>query len=704
MTTKAWWTRAAHAIGVALVVASVTGCGREARPVAASVETPGLVRVDERFTEQGVGPNLELAFDERDALSVDDVRAGKLTFAPSAEAVPTRGLRAGTFWARLVIEDTRVPPKALVLEQRYAQSDLVALYEDGRPAQQSGDHVPFAAWPIRAREPAFLLPAAARHELLVALRGDMTKQLPLVLRSDEAYRDHLGEDALAQGLYFGCVVALVIYNLFLFAGTRERVYGLYVLTVASYVGSQLAIHGVGTQYLWGAWPGLNERLAVGFAVAFVFFGTPFFRSVLDLDTRRPRTARALSRLMPVIAVALVIVPLVPNHIGARLGVLMAVTWCPAMFVIAAREAMGGDRVATAVVLAWVSLLGGMTLYALRVVGVLPTNTLTVYATQFGSVLEALLLSFALADRLKRLQQEVVAQGALALANATEALAQAEVARLASEEAYAARESAMRELEERRRVQGELDVATQQLTQAENMATLGMLMAGIAHDLRNPLNYVQGAAEQLRDAIPELRSDDEARREKSISRVEKVVGWVEQGTASMDAISLAMRNQARGGGASFEAVALREVIDEALLLCRSRTKVCEVEVDVEEATVHADPTGLGQLVMNLVSNAADALTEAHAKDPRQAMAVLVRARRMGETFVVEVHDSGPGIPEPMRAKILAPFFSTKPRGQGTGLGLAIVQRVVKQHGGTLEIDTSDELGGARFQCSMAWGVP
>jgi signal transduction histidine kinase len=258
-----------------------------------------------------------------------------------------------------------------------------------------------------------------------------------------------------------------------------------------------------------------------------------------------------------------------------------------------------------------------------------------------------------------------------------------------------------ELDERRRLQGELDTASQQLVQAENMATLGMLMAGIAHDLRNPLNYVQGAAEQLREAIPSLRSGDEAAREKSLARVEKVVGWVEQGTASMDAISLAMRNQARGGGEAFEAVALREVVNEALLLCRSRTKLCELEVLVDDVTVHADPTGLGQLVMNLVSNAADALVEAKGKGQCDDPRIRVSARAAGDRCTIAVEDSGTGIPEELRAKILEPFFTTKPRGQGTGLGLAIVQRVVKQHGGVLEVGTSRGLGGAAFE--MSWGA-
>ena len=692
---RARFARLAFALGITLAAA---GCAHEARPDAPEVRGP--VRVENGFDELALGTKIDVAFDATSALTLDDVRAGKLAFEPSHDAVPSRGLHPGTFWAKVTIDDTRSPPQPLVLEQRYAQSDVVTVHEEGAASQQSGDHVPFADWAIRAREPAFLLAARARHELIVELRGDMTKQLPLTLRSEAAYREHVGGDALAQGLYFGSVLSLVLYNLFLFVGTREKVYGLYAATIASYVGSQLAIHGVGTQRLWGQWPGVNDGLATAFSAGFCLFGTPFFRSVLDLDERRPRVAKALGRLMPAIGACIVLVPFLPNHIMARMTAVLAIAWAPTMFALSAREAMRGDRVAVAVTLAWLSLLGGLVLYAMRLVGLMPTNALTVYATQVGSVLEAILLSFALAGRLKRLQHEVVVKGELALANASEALVHAERARAASDEAFAARELAMHELDERRRLQGELDTAAQQLTQAENMATLGMLMAGIAHDLRNPLNYVQGAAEQLREAIPSLRSGDEAAREKSLIRVEKVVGWVEQGTASMDAISLAMRNQARGGGAVLETMNLRDVVNEALLLCKSRLAGCDVNVAVQNTTIVADPTGVGQLVMNLVSNAADALKEAHEKAPRDSHEIRVVGAVADGQVILEVHDSGPGIPEQLRAKILEPFFTTKPRGQGTGLGLAIVQRVVKQHGGSLQIARCDALGGASFL--VRWG--
>ncbi len=326
---------------------------------------------------------------------------------------------------------------------------------------------------------------------------------------------------------------------------------------------------------------------------------------------------------------------------------------------------------------------------------------------FGLVVETLCQALILSGRHTRVYTEVSrlagevhkttqnALGAQERAN-VQLVRLAKEARDASDEAVFAKEIALRELDERRRLQGELDTAAQHLTQAENMATLGMLMAGIAHDLRNPLNYVQGAAETLRRVLPVMETGTESERAKAFVSANKVVGWVEKGTATMDAISLAMRNQARGGGALVEEMNLHEVVKEALLLCKSRTILAELTVEAEDATIFADPTGVGQLVMNLVSNAADALAEAKERGHVATAQILVRAAFHAGRVVLEVHDSGEGIPEGLRAKILEPFFTTKPRGQGTGLGLAIVQRVTKAHGGSLEVGRSAPLGGALFR--------
>ncbi len=658
------------------------------------------VSVDDSFEELSLGKHLELAYDPTGTISIEDVLAGKLQFAPSEKSVPSFGYRKGAEWARVDVIDRRGNAAPLRVESGYGQSDRLDLFEveEGRVVHEAsvGDHVPTSQWDIVARTPTYRLAATPRpRSLYFRLTGEASHQLPLMLLSDARSDRRLLIDAVAQALFYGAMLGMIAYNLLLAMATRVRAYGLYVAFMCSNAVVHLSYTGllpplgielpwvvdfiVPVMISWTMW------IAVSFAV-----------DLLGLRSTQPRLTRGLEVFVRAVAGAVLVAIPFGYSVAARAALAGLVPWAFALLVASCREARNGSRVARIYFAAWIALLLGTTVTGLRNLGWLPVNAFTNGATSFGTTIEVLTLSFALSDRIKQLQHEVVLRGDAALAHAQEALVQAERAKTSSEEALEAREHAMRELEERRRVQGELDQATQQLTQAENMATLGMLMAGIAHDLRNPLNYVQGASEQLRSVIPELWSDDPSRREKSIARLEKVVGWVEQGTASMDAISLAMRNQARSGGAEMSDVSVGEVVNEALLLCRSRTKLCEVEVDVPDATIRADATGLGQLVMNLVSNAADAILEAREKNSEQPARIRVSARVEGDCFVLAVEDSGPGIPAHVCARILEPFFTTKPRGQGTGLGLAIVQRVVKQHGATLEIGRSEVLGGASFR--------
>jgi signal transduction histidine kinase len=257
-----------------------------------------------------------------------------------------------------------------------------------------------------------------------------------------------------------------------------------------------------------------------------------------------------------------------------------------------------------------------------------------------------------------------------------------------------------EVEGHRRVAAELAISQQRLVLGENMATLGMLMADIAHDLRNPIHYVQTAADILEENAPLLPATTRAEVERR-SAVLEASEWVRTGSSAMEAISRAMRNQARSG-AELELFSLPEVTREALLLCRSRTKLHRVEVDVDDAEVMLDPTAYGQLLMNLLSNAADALVEHGQQRSGFEGVIHVGITCAAGAVRVVVEDNGPGIPEAVAARILEPFFTTKPRGQGTGLGLAIVQRVVQAHRGTLAIGKSGELGGARFEAVLQQG--
>jgi signal transduction histidine kinase len=503
-----------------------------------------------------------------------------------------------------------------------------------------------------------------------------------VLFGAHAYEAARRRDDLLQASYLGALLVILAYNLLY--GLLSRASGVldYCAMTSCFVLFHLAWAGVAAGSVDVPFPSFPDRLNSLGALGVVFFGARFMRKTLGLTAESaPRSTAAVrwqERLallaLPSVALPyrLVVVPLMFALAAGQVNSL----------VVSLAAARTGKRVAQLFFAGFAAVIVAGLVSVLRVFAVVPNNAFTTHVFYVATLAQILFLAAALANRVSELQGEVLAQSQAAVSHLNDALA--------------AREVAMHELERRRALQGELEEASRQLSQAQHMATLGMLMAGIAHDLRNPLNYVHNAAERLRDVLPTLRPRSEGAAIAAYDEAEEVVGWVEKGAAAMDAISLAMRNQARGdGAASFEAFAIADVVREALVLCNARTKIHDFTLDLDEETIVGDPVGLGQLVMNLASNAGDALSE-HASRKRGTHGRMhLVARVVGGDFVLEFHDSGPGIPDELRVRILEPFFTTKPRGKGTGLGLAIVQRVVKDHGGTLEVAKSPSLGGAMF---------
>lgn len=221
----------------------------------------------------------------------------------------------------------------------------------------------------------------------------------------------------------------------------------------------------------------------------------------------------------------------------------------------------------------------------------------------------------------------------------------------------------------------------QLIQAEKMSTVGSLIAGIAHELNNPLTAVAGFSEILKD-IPVQAEDREDLRLLHLSALR-----------CRDIVQGLLRF-ARKSPSELSRVCLNETVQAALALSeyrlvKSEGLRLEVSLDPKSPEVAADPQRLQQVLINLLNNAADAM-----KGRPEPRVIRVRTRAGGDFHEVEVEDTGPGIPPNQQRRIFDPFFTTKARGAGTGLGLSISTQIVAEAGGTLACSQGPE-GGARF---------
>ena len=232
----------------------------------------------------------------------------------------------------------------------------------------------------------------------------------------------------------------------------------------------------------------------------------------------------------------------------------------------------------------------------------------------------------------------------------------------------------------------------QLIQNEKMAALGQLVAGIAHEINNPLAFVMNNLFLVETGLDFLSPELEPRlAEFSLQKLQKVRSRLREMTEGLGRVKelvLDLRTFSRLDEGEFKTVDVVDTIDAVLLVLKHKI-AGRVEVEKLYAparTLYCYPGRLHQVLTNLIDNAVDAIV-GEGK-------ILIATSQTPDDFLISIRDTGPGISEAIRGKIFDPFFTTKPVGRGTGLGLAISYGIVQDHAGSIEVKS--ELGvGTEF---------
>jgi len=257
---------------------------------------------------------------------------------------------------------------------------------------------------------------------------------------------------------------------------------------------------------------------------------------------------------------------------------------------------------------------------------------------------------------------------------------------------------LRDLTEARAATAEIEKQRETLHQREKLAALGSLLAGVAHELNNPLSIVIGQALMLREQIEAL--GEEAAAEGAAERAVKIQNAAER-CARIVRTFLAMARQRK---AERREVRLPSLIDSAIDLLgyglRSGGVTVRRDWPDDLPPAHGDADQLHQVVVNLLINAQQALEE---KPGGREIAVAIRADPTAGQLVLRVSDNGTGVPEAIRARIFEPYFTTKPMGVGTGVGLAVSRGIVETHGGSLILLPPGTGGGATLEVRLPLGL-
>ena len=255
---------------------------------------------------------------------------------------------------------------------------------------------------------------------------------------------------------------------------------------------------------------------------------------------------------------------------------------------------------------------------------------------------------------------------------------------------------------------ELKSTQAQLIQSEKMASLGELTAGIAHEIQNPLNFVNNFSEVNRELIEELKGErQKAEGERNIILENEILNDIEANEEKInhhgkraDAIVKGMLQHSRSSTGVKEPANINALADEYLRLSyhgmRAKDKefnaVMQTDFDNNIGKINIISQDIGRVLLNLYNNAFYAVNEKAKQQPNDyEPTISVSTKKINSTIELTVKDNGNGIPQKVLDKIFQPFFTTKPTGEGTGLGLSLSYDIVKAHGGEIKVETKDGEG-------------
>ena len=252
---------------------------------------------------------------------------------------------------------------------------------------------------------------------------------------------------------------------------------------------------------------------------------------------------------------------------------------------------------------------------------------------------------------------------------------------------------------------DLKSAQAQLIQSEKMASLGELTAGIAHEIQNPLNFVNNFSEINTELLKELTEEAEKGNLEDVKAIAKDISFnsekINHHGKRADAIVKGMLQHSRTSSGQKEPTDINVLADEYLRLSyhglrakdKSFNATTKTEFDNTLEKIKVNPQDMGRVILNLINNAFYAVNEKRQQttDNSYVPTVIVTTTKQNGKIEIKVADNGNGIPQKVIDKIFQPFFTTKPTGQGTGLGLSLSYDIVKAHGGELKVDTKEGEG-------------
>lgn len=612
------------------------------------------------------------------------------------------------YWIRIPLENQSYH-KQFYLQLEFPMIDSIEVYMDssGLPTYVAGDRYVYAERPVD--HPTFLFPITLEkgESKVIYMRVRSKDQLFLPLRIGDIQSVSLdnGNKQVFLGLYFGVIFVMFFYNLFIYITTKDKSYLWYILYILSIGLTQGSLEGWTFLYIFPNSPEWYNGSVVFFSAFTGFTAIEFAKIFVQPKRFTPKLYKGLIFFQLLYALAMITYVFGFVALSFTLVDIGALTVSLYALVFISIIAKKGYRPAKFFLIAWTVFLAGIFVFALRNFGVIEYTFLTKSIIEIGSGLEAILLSIALADRINTLKKEKEASQEEALRVSKE---NEKIVREQNEMLESMVKERTKELE---KTLSNLKEAQSQLVDAEKMASLGQLTAGIAHEINNPVNFISANIGPLRRDMDDIREllewlenkivesknlttieelekfKKEIEFEYIIDEIDDLLQGMQDGTDRTVEIIKGLKVFSRVDEQDIKFVNLHEGLDSTLILLNNSIKdIIELKKDYGELPkIECYAGKLNQVFMNILTNAAQAIKS--NPDQKEKGEILISTRPLPNNRIeVRFKDNGPGMPEDIRKKIFEPFFTTKPVGEGTGLGLSIVYNIIKNHQGTIDVES------------------
>lgn len=679
-----------------------------------------------RWAEKEYGANYSLSIlkDSTHHLTISDILQPEMQqqFEVVRERVPSYGTEDITYWLKLDLDLEDPLYHQYVVEVAYPTFDSILYFSKANDsaaftARFEGDIVPYDHRKIDHKNFVFEVPdrQSSSQTVYLRIRSRGSKMFPIhVLPVQELYKQDITSELL-YGIFYGIMLVMFLYNLFLSYSSRNISYLFYVLIIAGNILALSALNGHAFKYLWSnnPWWG-NHVVLVGMGL-WVFSSNVFANSFLDTKKYSP-VFSAIFKIMQIVGVATLFMGLVlPYDIGLFVANISVLLNCSILFTSGLLFWIKGIRIARIFSLAWSTYLIGVIIYLLRSMGIFPVNFFTTHGLEVGAVMEVILLSLALGYKYRILEDDKKRAQNNALAVMTnsqlmvqkqnedleerikertlelqqkqeEVIAQNEELNEKNNELTMAQmiikdqnkklknysDNLKKEVEDRTL---ELRVSNREL--AQNLQKLEQYAFMTAHNLRGPVARLLGLI-YLLEIEPTLNTNNQVR---------ELMGRIQKESANLDAVIKDMNTiieLRKKSDVEIERVDIRERLEHVQVILESNIEETEATISThleEFDHLETNPTFLESILYNLISNAIK------YRHPGRNPHLIIRTEEIEGYNLIHVEDNGVGIDMVKFGNELFSMFKRfHVHVEGKGLGLFLVKSQIDILGGKVTVNS------------------